>query len=226
ASLCAIWWRRRCFFPLEANEINAACDFLWAVRNHLHHHAGRRSDRLTFEEQEVTAREMGYHAKVGGVSDDPDRVSGAMVEMFMSEYYRHARIVTRAREQIISRATPRVGRKRPHEEDLGRGLPTSDEHIANAGANELAADPPLSLRLYAAAIARSMPVLPFARDAIARVARDPGFCSALRESREAAAIFVELVFTAQETCLRQGSVLGELHDLGLLTAMIPEFSPV
>ena len=53
--------------PREANEITAVNDFLWSVRNHLHHHAGRRSDRLTFEEQEVTAREMGYHAKVGGV---------------------------------------------------------------------------------------------------------------------------------------------------------------
>src|SRR4051812_11303284 len=161
--------------PREANEINAANDFLWTVRNHLHHPGGRRSGRLTFEEQEVTAREMGYHAKVGGVSDDPDRVSGAMVEMFMSDYYRHARIVTRAREQIISRATPRVGRKRPHEEDLGQGLRTFDGQITIADANELSTDPALSLRLYAAAIARSMPVLPFARDAIARVARDAAF---------------------------------------------------
>src|SRR5882757_1799168 len=52
--------------PREANEINGACDFLWTVRNHLHHHAGRRSDRLTFEEQEIVAREMGYGGRVDG----------------------------------------------------------------------------------------------------------------------------------------------------------------
>jgi len=212
--------------PREANEILAALDFLWTVRNHLHHHAGRRSDRLTFEEQETVARAMGYEERIGKVADETVDVSGPIVETFMSDYYRHARTITRAREQIITRATPRVSRKRPREEDLGSGLRAFDGQITFADPGELAKDPALALRLYAAAIARSMPVLPFARDSIARLASDPAFCIALRENREAAAIFVELVFTAQETCLRQGSVLGELHDLGLLTAMIPEFSPV
>jgi [protein-PII] uridylyltransferase len=212
--------------PREANEITVACDFLWTVRNHLHHHAGRRSDRLTFEEQETIARAMGYQAKVGKLSDDAVDISGAMVETFMSDYYRHARIIMRAREQIVARATPSVGRKRPHEEDIGRGLKTFDGQVTFCDPAELATDPALSLRIYTAAIARSMPVLAFARDALARVARDPAFGAALRDSREAAALFVELVSTAQETRLREGSVLADLHDVGLLTAMIPEFSPV
>jgi [protein-PII] uridylyltransferase len=212
--------------PREANEINVACDFLWTVRNHLHHHAGRRSDRLTFEEQETIARAMGYQVRVGKLSDDAVDISGAMVETFMSDYYRHARTIMRAREQIVARATPCVGRKRPHEEDIGRGLKTFDGQVTFTDPAELTTDPALSFRIYAAAIARSMPVLAFARDAMARVARDPGFGAALRESQEAAGLFVELVSTAQETRLRQGSVLADLHDVGLLTAMIPEFSPV
>ncbi|HKQ68956.1 MAG TPA: HD domain-containing protein, partial [Polyangiaceae bacterium] len=205
---------------------NAACNFLWTVRNHLHHHAGRRSDRLTFEEQETIARAMGYHVRAGVGREASADVSGPTVEMFMSDYYRHARTITRAREQIITRATPRVGRKRPHEEDLGRGLRTFDGQVTIADANELATDPALSLRLFTTAIARSMTVLPFARDAVARVARDPVFGEALRANQEASRLFVELVSTAQETRLRQGSVLAELHDVGLLMAMIPEFSPV
>ena len=40
--------------------MRAAADFVWSIRNHLHYHAGRRSDRLTFEEQESIARAMGY----------------------------------------------------------------------------------------------------------------------------------------------------------------------
>ncbi|MET0592009.1 MAG: [protein-PII] uridylyltransferase [Polyangiaceae bacterium] len=210
----------------EANEITAASDFLWTVRNHLHHHAGRRSDRLTFEEQETIARAMGYQAKVGKLSDDAVDLSGAIVETFMSDYYRHARTIMRAREQIVARATPTVVRKRPHEEDLGRGLKIFDGQVTLAEPGELWNDPALALRIYSTAIARSVPLLPFARDAIARVARDPGFGTSLRESDEAAKLFVELVSTAQETRLRQGSVLADLHDVGLLVAMIPEFSPV
>jgi [protein-PII] uridylyltransferase len=212
--------------PREANEITVACDFLWCVRNHLHQHAGRRSDRLTFEEQETIAREMGYQARVGKVSDEAVDLSGPMVETFMSDYYRHARTIMRAREQIVARATPSVGRKRPHEEDIGHGLRLFDGQVTFADPAQLATDPALALRIYAAAIGRSLPLLAFARDAIARVARDPAFGAALRASEEAAALFVELCATAQETRLRQGSVLADLHDVGLLTAMIPEFSPV
>src|SRR5882724_3967559 len=121
---------------------------------------------------------MGYGGRVDGgpaavVSDAADP---AMVETFMSDYYRHARTITRAREQIITRATPRVGRKRPHEEDLGRGLRGFDGQITFADPAELGRDPSLALRLYATAISRSMPVLPFARDAIGRMVRDAAFC--------------------------------------------------
>jgi [protein-PII] uridylyltransferase len=210
----------------EANEINVASDFLWTVRNHLHHHAGRRSDRLTFEEQETIARAMGYQAKVGKISDDGVDLSGAMVETFMSDYYRHARTIMRAREQIVARATPSALRKRPHEEDIGQGLRIFDGQVTFSDPAELATDPALALRIYSVAVARAVPVLPFARDAIARMTRDAAFCASLRESGEAAGLFVELVSTAQETRLRQGSVLADLHDVGLLTAMIPEFSPV
>jgi [protein-PII] uridylyltransferase len=210
----------------EAQEISAASDFLWTVRNHLHQHAGRRSDRLTFEEQELIAKAMGYEARMRAVSDGAVDLGGPMVEAFMSDYYRHARTITRAREQIIARATPRVGRRRPHERDLGRGLRSFEGQVTIADAAELTHDPALPLRLYAAAVEHDMTVLPFARDAVARVASDPGFAATLRANREAADLFVQLACIAQETKLRSGSVLAELHDVGLLTAMIPEFMPV
>jgi [protein-PII] uridylyltransferase len=71
-----------------------------------------------------------------------------------------------------------------------------------------------------------MRVLPFARDVVARAAADPTFCEALRSSQEAASLFISIVCSAQLTPFRNGSVLAELHDVGLLTAMIPEFAPV
>src|SRR5262249_28322676 len=52
------------------------------------------------------------------------------------------------------------------------------------------------------------------------------WCAALRKSKEAASTFVELVCTVPEVSTRRGSIAGELHDVGLLLAMIPEFEPV
>jgi [protein-PII] uridylyltransferase len=61
---------------------------------------------------------------------------------------------------------------------------------------------------------------------VARVATDPEFGAALRGDAEARAAFVQLLCTVRSTALRKGSVLAELHDVGLLLAMIPEFAPV
>ncbi|HEY3594949.1 MAG TPA: [protein-PII] uridylyltransferase [Polyangiaceae bacterium] len=213
--------------PRETRELALASDFLWTVRNHLHSHAGRRSDRLTFPEQESISLAMGYRERMGapaGVSDE--RLAGPMVEAFMSDYYRHARIVTRAREQIVGRATPRIGHHAPREHDLGDGLRLFDGQVSVTDVGQLAIDPGLALRLYATAVTRGLRVLPFARDAVARAAAEPAFCDALRASKEAGSTFVRLVCTARETEFRSGSILAEMHDVGLVLAMIPEFAPV
>ena len=205
----------------EAEEITAAREFVWTLRNHLHAHAGRRSDRLAYDEQSSIARSMGYTP-----ADASPEADGPYVERFMSDYYRHARAITRARERILARAMPRIGRRKPHEQDLGAGLRSFDGQVTFADAAHVASEPAIALRLYATAVARDLPVLPFAREAVARAVGDPGFCAALRASAEAASHFLELACTARLTRFRGGSVLAELHDVGLLTAMIPEFSPV
>jgi [protein-PII] uridylyltransferase len=68
--------------------------------------------------------------------------------------------------------------------------------------------------------------LPFARDLLTRAASRPEFGEALRRSPAAATEFVALVSTPRKAAFRGGSILAELHDTGLLTAMIPEFLPV
>ncbi|HKQ67899.1 MAG TPA: [protein-PII] uridylyltransferase [Polyangiaceae bacterium] len=210
-----------------AEEIATASDFLWKVRNHLHRRAGRRNDRLTFDEQEALAKTLGYRSRVDahpGASDE--KIEGAMVEALMSDYYRHARVITRAREDILERATPHVGHRKPREIDLGHGLRSFEGQISVSDAQELWSDPALALRLYATAVSKNTRVLPFARAAVTRAASDPAFGEALRASEEAASLFVGMVCTAKETPFRGGSILAELHDVGLLTAMLPEFVPV
>jgi [protein-PII] uridylyltransferase len=200
----------------EAQDIAASEEFLWRVRNRLHARAGRKADRLGFEEQEALAVAMGYGA---------DRALAA--ERLMQDYYLHARSVTRARASLLDRLRPTRRRTKVIPTvDLGKGVQLFDGHVTIAGAHELVADPALAMRVFAACVRHETPVLPFARDAVTRVASDPAWCERLRASDEAAALFTELVCTVPETRTRRGSIVGELHDVGLLLAMVPEFLPV
>ncbi len=197
----------------ELAPLLGARDFLWRVRNQLHLIARRRSDRLSFDHQEVLAEKLGYGA------------GGQAVERFMSDYYRHARAVQRGRDTLMSRALPPPSR-RPRSKQLHSGLRLTGDAVSITDPAQLEADPALALRVYAEAVKRDLPVYDFARDQIARAATSESFGAALRASEEAAQLFVRLVKTIKRTRLRQRSVLRELHDVGLLVAMIPEFSPV
>jgi [protein-PII] uridylyltransferase len=199
--------------PREWQQIEASSSLLWRVRNLLHVYAGRRSDRLSFDRQESLAQDLGYGS------------GGPGVEAFMSEYYQKARVIAQARELIIGRAAP-PPKRRPREKAIGRGLKLTNEQVSLEDAAALETEPALALRLFDEAVRRDLPVYGFARDAVARVASSPAFCERLRASEEASRLFVRLCSVIQRTKLRDGSVLKELHDLGLLVAMIPEFAPV
>lgn len=199
--------------PREWAQIEAALAFSWRVRNLLHLHAGRRSDRLSFDQQEQIAGELGYGS------------TGPGIEQLMSEYYRHARVLWQSREMLLRRAEP-PPKRRHREVSIGGGLKLTNDQVSIEDPALLTSDPLLALRVYEQAIRRDLPVYPFARDQIVRALSTPGVAERLRENPEAGSSFVRLVTTVQRTKLRGHSVLKELHDVGLLVAMIPEFSPV
>jgi len=211
----------------DAEDVLRGADFLWTVRNRLHYRAGRKCDRLTFAEQETIAQALQY---AGPLSDVPsasqEQLLGASVEVFMSDYYRHARNLTRVCEQIMGRTKRRPRRRARKEQDLGGGLCACDGGVGLIDPSQLAADPALVLRLYSVAVERDMSVLGRSRDAVTRTASDAEFALALRSNAEANQLFVQLASTARQARFRNGSILGELHDVGLLLAMIPEFAPV
>ena len=200
----------------EAQEIARAEAFLWRVRNRLHVRAKRKSDRLGYEEQESLALAMGYGS---------DRTQAA--ERLMQTFYLSARTTTRMRASLLERLRPPSRRARPAPAvDVAGGVQLFDGNITIADCAQLASEPALAMRAFAACLRHDAPLLPFARDAIAAVADDPGWCERLREDREAGTLFVDLVCTVAEARTGRGSVVGELHDVGLLSAMVPEFLPV
>src|SRR5262249_54181498 len=102
----------------EAQDIARSEEFLWRVRNRLHARAGRKTDRLGFEEQEALAIAMGYGA---------DRALAA--ERLMQEYYLHARAMTRARASLLERLRPvRRRTKVVPTVELGKGVRLFDGH--------------------------------------------------------------------------------------------------
>ncbi|HEY6728694.1 MAG TPA: [protein-PII] uridylyltransferase [Polyangiaceae bacterium] len=197
----------------EHRELSAAAEFLWKVRNLLHYYSKRRADRLSFDRQELLATDLGYGS------------GGGAVEEMMSEYYRHARTIFRLRETLLSRAEP-PPRRAPRERTVDADLKLIGESLALSDPAELGRRPELALRLYWEAVARDVGVYRASSDAVARATTDPDFCERLRASSQAATQFRRLLRVVQRTKLRDESVLKELHDVGLLVAMIPEFRPV
>lgn len=201
--------------PREHKQIEAAREMLWRVRNLLHLRAGRQQDRLTFADQEEIASELGF---VDGIT--------LGVEQFMQAYYRHARVVAQTAERMVERARPQKRRKRAQAVDLGDGTMIFDGHITVEKTERLADDPALALRLYRQVTRQKMPPYAFARDAIANYCSDRGFRHRLLLSEEATQLFLDLVTYTHDVPVRNGSLLGELHETGILVALLPELEPL
>jgi len=190
----------------------------------------RRHERLTFEDQESVAALLGYR--------DDLRLG---VEQFMQTHYRRARTIARLVDCMPERARrswrasppqhePSEQTERSATDGLGEhgklaSIHVQDKYITLQQA-ALSADPVLALHLYLDVILENRPPDPAARDLSASMTARPEFCEALRRAPAAARLFCELLLHVGAPVLRRGSVLEELHEVGLLVAMIPEFEAI
>lgn len=199
---------------VEATELRDATEMLWRVRNLLHRRAERKHDRLTFPDQEDLAEELGF---VDGIT--------LAVEQFMQAYYRHARVVARTAERLVSRAKPQrtlAGNARVLEEDA---------IVLHSGALDvqseaLQRDPMLALLAYEWSWKAAAPLTPDSKEVIELLTSEPKYGERLREAPGAASLFLRLLCCVDRVPSRRENVVGELHESGLLLAMIPEFGPV
>lgn len=197
----------------EVRELEDAREMLWRVRNLLHLRAGRQQDRLTFGDQEDIAQELGF---VDGVT--------LGVEQFMQAYYRHARIVALTAERMLDRARPRS--RAATFRKLAHGIVLADDTISLENPQRLDDDPALAFRFYRQAVRYQRRPDHSALDAIARIAPNKRWRLRLQDSEEATQIFLSLLKDVEEVAFRSGSTVAELHEVGLVSAMIPEFGPL
>ena len=143
----------------------------------------------------------------------------------MSDYYRHARAIDRSCRMSIARAQP-ASSIVPTQVLIGDGLARIGDSIALANPKQLRSEPALALRVYSKATELDASVDDGTRQAIARACATKAFAKKLRKSPEAADSFVRLVRLVRKVRFPGGSILRELHEVGLLLAMVPEFAPV
>ncbi|MPL89850.1 Bifunctional uridylyltransferase/uridylyl-removing enzyme [bioreactor metagenome] len=205
------------FTAEEYQHFRDAEDFLWAVRCHLHLIAGRASDQLTFDMQVEVARRMRY----------TDTAGRRGVEVFMQDYFRHATMVGEVTRIFLTKLEAQHVRVPPIYKRLFRRrkpliAPLVDDNgRVNIGDRKaFLADPLNLLRIFEEALRTGMLIHPDAMRVIS--AHLDLFDDRLRENREAARIFLDLL-------LKHGNPersLRRMNELGVLAAFIPEFEPI
>ena len=187
--------------PADAARFDDAEDFLLDVRSTLHLECGRNQNILSHELQERTAEMMGY----------PGAEPRQRVEKLMSDYFRHARIVSRSLEW--ARRTAPV--------PVGPNMGLSRDGIRFIDPLQAARNPASWLGTFQAALdARtevSEEALSCIQQHVDRYRADDFFADA--EDRAALLRFLKP---------RPGlyARLSQMHDCGLLGRVFPEFQAI
>ncbi len=193
----------------ELEELVAALDFLWRVRNELHRD-GRKDDRLHFDAQGKLAERLGF------------RGSDVLlpVEQLMRSYYRHVKAIERVSERVIDHArllVARRGRRRPASRPTEEGFAIADGRLEIPHESLLAERPVRILSAFAVAQAEEVTLSPRAQRMIRQNLQRVD--DALRKDPEAASVFRRIL----KAPTRVYRTLVAMNELGVLGAWLPEF---
>lgn len=197
----------------EMSEYRNALEFLWRVRNQLHLHVGRKSDQMTFEEQELLARVMGFGE--GHEVELP-------VERFMREYYRHARAVQSLSEIVIEQCHARSRPRRAQTPTRAGedGFRLAESHLEIPHAAHLRERPLRLLTAFAVAQDHNVPLSRTAR----RLVRENLHLidDTFRASPEASATLMRIL-SSERRVMR---TLMAMNEVGLLGRYLPEWEHI
>ncbi len=198
----------------EAEEYFAALDFLWRVRNEIHLFSGRKTDQLSFELQEQVARSFGYADDIGEEE--------LPVELFMRDYYIHARAILNYSSLVLEQCQQRV-RKAPRRRRVIQtegDLRVVDGKLEIPHARQLRDRPLLLIEAFAVAQDHDVPLTRKARRTIRENLQliDDEF----RASPEAVAAFFRVLGGER----RVTSTLMAMNEVGLLARFLPEWEQI
>jgi [protein-PII] uridylyltransferase len=197
----------------DAKAIGAAYDFLLRVRNDLHFMTSRRADLLSLDLQQQVARNLGY------VDSERQQAS----EIFMRDYYLHARRLHRLCESHLRRAIAARQKKRwftrARSTAAAGGFVMSDGTLDTVNAEEELDGARMMMAFgYAQATGAGFSVN--LQDAIQSSL--PAVNRAFRSSPEAAQSFLKILRAKG----RVAATLRLMHELDFLGKFMPEFGRV
>ncbi len=193
----------------EFRTLWEALRFLWRLRNELHLRTKRRTDQLAVEYQEPIARVFGY--------ENTAQFLG--VELFMQKYYTYAADV----HVVSEKAIRRINRKEPELFPPPK-IPLKDPHcrvvdgrITPATPDLLDREPIYFLKLFELSRRLQVEIDDVAKERLEKAALS--MPDEFRTNSEATAFFREMLTEP----IGLGKMLGEMNDLGVLGAFLPEF---
>jgi [protein-PII] uridylyltransferase len=202
----------------QAAVLGEALDFLLKLRSLLQLHAGRATDQLTFEIQEAVAPLI-YPDATPPPGDIRPAVAPA-VEALMRRYYLHARAVVRIADRLLEAA--RVPeRKKPRIRSVDSSFLLWNGKLAVSDPAVFRDHPAEMVRLFRVALALEVPIYRHTVELVEENLAMRG--SALTGDRDASRHFVDALVDLRDD--RQPSLLEEMHQAGVLNAIMPEFAP-
>lgn len=198
--------------------LEAARDFLLRIRALLQLSAGRATDQLTFEIQEAIAPSLYPEARPP--SGDVRPAVAPAVEALMRHYYLHARGVVQVADRLLEAATV-PARRRPRIRRVDRSFLTFNGKLSLRDPAVVSREPAEMVRLFRVACEHQLPVYGHTKELIAQTVADRH--SALTGNAVAGGHFLDALIDPTDS--GQPAHLEEMHQLGLLSALMPEFAP-
>jgi [protein-PII] uridylyltransferase len=210
----------------QADALSQATDFMLRLRVALQLTAGRRQDQLRFDLQEKIAPIL--YPEHRSPLDDQVAVTPA-VEALMRDFQTHARTIQRSTARMMQRVCEHVekpGRPRPVRQ---KGRASEDPSFLFRDGNLEVKDsfiferqPSEMMRLFSLSQKLDVGVSLSTKDLVSELAASRA--AELRADPESAKHFLDVLTNIEDR--KAPSRLEEMQDLGLITALIPEWTPV
>ncbi|HEX7500480.1 MAG TPA: [protein-PII] uridylyltransferase [Polyangia bacterium] len=211
----------------QAEAWGKAIDFTLRLRLALHLIAGRRQDQLRFDLQERIAPL--FHAEGTWADDDSRPAVTPAVEALMHDFQTHARTIARTTERLMQRVCAP-----PHDRSVTRPVfvsactPGDPSFVRRKGKLEVKDSlifekhPSEMIRIFCVSQDVSFGIGLATLDLISELAAS--HAQALRDDPQSAKYFLDLLTNVKDTSTP--SRLEQMHDHGLISALLPEWGPV